>query len=341
MGQARSKENKALARKTHFTHKEIRHLRHNLEASTPKRSDSSSITEDVFRETVKKYVPSISPHDDIFLKRLYAAFDVDNKKTIDFEEFVDGLSVFMKGTPEEKLALSFKLYDVNHDGYLTKTELERVMLQLSHTFSEEDQTKEIKDMIARMFDDVDVDNDGKLSFDEYKLSAMKEPLIVDFLEQFLAEHNLSNYPRVPSRPGSVRSFRSGRSLTPMNGHHSPKPPGSPSSLTAAAANHHNRLSIRLSQAELLEYSHQHRLHSGPTTPTSSSHSLKSQAMGLPPSPVRSASPVDHDELEKNRRELIASANSINNNHITVPASPATATATITSTQERPSQQQKS
>ncbi|KAI9499037.1 hypothetical protein BDB00DRAFT_867109 [Zychaea mexicana] len=316
MGQARSKENRALARKTHFSHQEIRHLRHNLEASTPKRSDSSSITEDVFRETVKKYVPSMSPNDDIFLKRLYAAFDVDNNKSIDFEEFVDGLSVFMKGTAEEKLALSFKLYDVNHDGYLTKTELERVMLQLSHTFSEEDQTGEIKDMIARMFEDVDVDNDGKLSFDEYKLSAMKEPLIVDFIEQFLAEHNLSNHPRVPSRPGSVRSFRSGRSMTAINGRHSPKPPGSPSSLTAtaAAANSHHRLSIRLSQAELLEYSHQqqHRLNSGPTTPTSSSHSLKSQAMGLPPSPVRSASPVDHDELEKNRRELLASANTVNN-----------------------------
>jgi Ca2+-binding EF-hand superfamily protein len=63
----------------------------------------------------------------------------------------------MKGNPEEKLScklcvcvcfscfilcgkenikhtvvllVSFKLYDVNHDGYLTKTELERVMLKL-------------------------------------------------------------------------------------------------------------------------------------------------------------------------------------------------------------------
>lgn len=135
---------------------------------------------------------------------------------------------------------------------------------------------------------------------------MKEPLIVDFLEQFLAEHNLSNRPRVPSRPASLRSYRSGRSLTPIN--HSPKPPGSPSSLTATAAaaahhpHHHHRLSIRLSQAELLEFSHhqqQQRLSSVPTTPTSSSHSIKSQALTnsnspnqhLPPSPVRSTSPV--------------------------------------------------
>ncbi|KAI9319979.1 hypothetical protein BX666DRAFT_1917997 [Dichotomocladium elegans] len=147
MGQTKSKENRALARKTHFSSKEIRHLRHNLEASTSKRPDhsSTSITEDVFREAVKKYVPSMSSNDDVFLRRLYAAFDVNNSNSIDFEEFVDGLSVFMKGTPDEKLALSFKLYDADHDGYLTQPDLERVMLQLSHTFSEEDQTSEIKD----------------------------------------------------------------------------------------------------------------------------------------------------------------------------------------------------
>lgn len=69
---------------------------------------------------------------------------------MDFSEFVDGLSIFIKGNSEEKLtckcsfflkkkkikksnifySVSFKLYDVNHDGFLTKTELERVMLKL-------------------------------------------------------------------------------------------------------------------------------------------------------------------------------------------------------------------
>ncbi|KAH8553971.1 hypothetical protein BGW37DRAFT_512076 [Umbelopsis sp. PMI_123] len=120
-------------------------------------------------------------------------------------EFVDGLSVFMKGTPEEKLELSFKLYDMDHDGYLTQSELERVMTQLSLTFSNEDQTNEIRELISRMFEDVDVNGDGKLSLHEYKLSAMKEPLIVDFLEQFLANHHLSQQPRPPSRPAPSRS----------------------------------------------------------------------------------------------------------------------------------------
>ncbi|KAI8351206.1 hypothetical protein EDC96DRAFT_518878 [Choanephora cucurbitarum] len=228
------------------TKKEIHDLRHKVGSST--KSSRSSITQEVFKETVKKCVPYASANDDVFLEQLYSAFGGDSKNSIDFCEFVDGLSVFMKGTPDEKLNLSFKLYDVDHDGYLTKPELEQVMLKLSGTFSAEDRTTEIKEMIEHLFKDFDVNNDGRLSFDEYKLSAMREPLIVDFLEQFLAEHHLSNYPRAPSRAASIRSHVSGKR--------------SPSSSS--------KLSVRLSQAELLEYSHQHRLSSSTTTRNSQS-----------------------------------------------------------------------
>ncbi|KAK4517500.1 N-acetylglucosaminyl-phosphatidylinositol de-N-acetylase [Mucor velutinosus] len=245
MGQARSKErqeNNILSKKTHFTKKEIHDLRHKVDATI--HANNANITQQVFKETVKKYVPSVSSNDDAFLEQLYSAFDVDDNKAIDFSEFVDGLSVFMKGSPDEKLTLSFKLYDVNKDGYLTNTELERVMLKLSGTFSKENRTTEIKEMIEHMFRDFDVDNDGRLSFEEYKLSAMKEPLIVDFLEQFLAEHHISNFPRAPSRAASIRSYISNTN----NGNRSPSSA--------------SKLSVRLSQAELLEYSHhqqQHRL----------------------------------------------------------------------------------
>ncbi|CAO3672433.1 unnamed protein product [Umbelopsis vinacea] len=236
--------------------------------------DKPGISQDEFKETVRKYVPDVSPEDDVFLNRLYAAFDVDNNKQIDFREFVDGLSVFMKGTPEEKLELSFKLYDMDHDGYLTQAELERVMTQLSLTFSNEDQTNEIRELISRMFEDVDVNGDGKLTLHEYKLSAMKEPLIVDFLEQFLANHHLSQEPRPPSRPASIRSIHSIRSMSPQTH----KNPASPSG---------QRLSVRLSQAELLDYTHQHQmLNSVSNTP---SHSPRSS--NAPSSPSRSNSPV--------------------------------------------------
>jgi hypothetical protein len=147
-----------------------------------------------------------------------------------------------------------------------------------------------------MFEDVDVNGDGKLvringsvsgviekpfltnplikSLHEYKLSAMKEPLIVDFLEQFLANHHLSQQPRPPSRPASIRSIHSIRSMGPQNH----KSPGSPSG---------QRLSVRLSQAELLDYTHQQQMiNSVSNTPSQSPRSSDA-----PSSPSRSNSPV--------------------------------------------------
>lgn len=243
MGQSKSKQNQDLSKATHFSKNEINVLRSNV-----KEKDQDNITEDVFKDSVKQCVPSVSNNDDVFLKRLFAAFGGNEDKSIDFSEFVDGLSIFIKGTPEEKLKLSFKLYDLDKDGYISKEELEKVMLQLSQVLSKnEDQSEEIQNAIDFMFQDFDLDGDGKLSFNEYKLSAIKEPLVADFIEGFLDQHNLSQKPKILSRPASVASEKS---------------------LKASNKSQH-RLSVKLSQAELLDYSHQQQVLnlSESTTPT--------------------------------------------------------------------------
>ncbi|KAI8977297.1 hypothetical protein BDF20DRAFT_836115 [Mycotypha africana] len=241
--------------------KEIRDIRRNV-----KEKHQNNITEDVFKDSVKQYVPTVSPTDDIFLKRLYHAFGGDEGKSIDFSKFVDGLSVFMKGTPEEKLKLSFKLYDIDKDDHISKDELEHVILELTKMQAEEEEeTEEIQRYIDCMFDDFDVDCDGKLSFEEYKLSAMKEPLLADFLEKFLDKHNLSKKTTPLSRPTSIRSRQSSRSvlnvssMNPSNHqyhHNSSSSSNSNSNNNGSNIKEQNRLSFRLSQAELLDYSHQ-------------------------------------------------------------------------------------
>lgn len=235
--------------------------------------------------------------DDAFLQRLYCAFggDEESQQCLDFSKFVDGLSVFMKGTPEEKLKLSFKLYDVDKDGFISKDELEHVMLQLSKMMADEDkQDEEIQRSIDCMFEDFDVDCDGKLSFDEYKLSAMKEPLIADFLERFLDQHNLSNNPSPTSRPTSVRSRQSSRSVN--NTANNPN-------------TQQNRLSFRLSQAELLDYSHQQQklaLSDSPNMVPSSTTSSPRTSVYLPLTPAttgglspKSNSPVSSSSTSSN------------------------------------------
>ncbi|KAI3660821.1 hypothetical protein MP638_001870 [Amoeboaphelidium occidentale] len=150
---------------------------------------TGSITKDQFSQILQKHI-KLWNGGSLFMERLFDAFDADGSKSIEVDEFIRGLSVFSKGTPEEKLELSFKIYDVNRDGHVTMNEINRVLTQLYSTFYPDDQTHQIKEITRRLFEDLDVDGDGELSLEEYKLSALKEPMIVNFLEQFMLESDL-------------------------------------------------------------------------------------------------------------------------------------------------------
>ncbi|KAK3840751.1 MAG: hypothetical protein J3R72DRAFT_171257 [Linnemannia gamsii] len=146
----------------------------------------------------------------------------------------------MKGTPDEKLELSFKLYDIDHAGYITRPGLERAMTQLHSVVagSSQDETHQIQELVKRIFDDLDVNNDGKLSLEEYKLNSMKEPLIIDFLGQFLADQTDSGSNSICSALSVPPSPRSGSSPpSPRFSHFAPPSPRLRDSLYGTASGH--------------------------------------------------------------------------------------------------------
>lgn len=51
-----------------------------------------------------------------FAERLFEVFDSNKDHWIDKKEFLSGLGLLCKGTDEQKLSLTFSLYDVNDDG---------------------------------------------------------------------------------------------------------------------------------------------------------------------------------------------------------------------------------
>ncbi|RKP05608.1 hypothetical protein THASP1DRAFT_32554 [Thamnocephalis sphaerospora] len=181
MGNHNSRETHELAEKTHFTEPEIELLREEFESVG---DGDGLMTRDQFKQVVGNFCVC-STATNQFLERLFDAFDGDHDDRVDFREYINGLSEFSKGTAEEKLALSFKLYDLDRDGYITREELSRVMTELYAPFCTDDQNRQMQKVVTRIFDDLDVDEDGKLSYQEFHLSAMKEP-IFDLLSRFLA-----------------------------------------------------------------------------------------------------------------------------------------------------------
>jgi Ca2+-binding EF-hand superfamily protein len=112
----------------------------------------------------------------LFLERLFNAFDVDNSNSIDCEEFMTGLSIFLKGTPEEKMMLSFRIYDVDKSGSIEPKELIKIMSQLYSAFFNNDQTAHVKALVTQIFDDLDINGDESLSITEVCSSAFLTPV---------------------------------------------------------------------------------------------------------------------------------------------------------------------
>jgi len=97
--------------------------------------------------------------------RMIAIFDEDGDGTVDFQEFIGGLSAFSsKGNKEEKLRFAFKVYDMDRDGYISNGELFIVLKMMVGNNLKDQQLQQIVDKTIM---EADKDGDGKISFEEF------------------------------------------------------------------------------------------------------------------------------------------------------------------------------
>jgi neuronal calcium sensor len=148
-----------------------------------------------------------------FADRLFELLDKDNSGTIDVSEFLSGMAVVVRGSTEEKLWLTFRAYDLDGDGYISQSELVTLFKQAwlnglnTLMASEEMQGDETTDEAERDIDEfstelaekfakqaflrLDKNQDGKLSFDEFKEFAAQDPKITTTLNGFQKETRIT------------------------------------------------------------------------------------------------------------------------------------------------------
>ena len=96
---------------------------------------------------------------------MIAIFDEDGGGSVDFREFISGLSAFSsKGNKEEKLRFAFKVYDMDRDGYISNGELFLVLKMMVGSNLKDSQLQQIVDKTIM---EADRDADGKISFEEF------------------------------------------------------------------------------------------------------------------------------------------------------------------------------
>eukprot|EP00249_Psilotum_nudum_P017727 c26460_g1_i1 orf=415-1971(-) len=98
--------------------------------------------------------------------RIFELFDNDRSGTVDMREIVCGFSSLRKSTGDEALQLCFQLYDTDGSGYISREELASMLRALPEEYLPGDIMEPGK--LDEMFDRMDANNDGHVSYEEFK-----------------------------------------------------------------------------------------------------------------------------------------------------------------------------
>ncbi|XP_043789680.1 EF-hand calcium-binding domain-containing protein 1-like isoform X2 [Apis laboriosa] len=154
-----------------------------------RRSQPNQITEGIdrtiFRELLHNTFKVIT--EDTLVERIFCCWDRENEGIIRLEPWIMGLDLYLRGSLREKIEFCFKVYDLNNDGFITKDEIFQLFKNcLIKQPGEEDPDEAVKDLSELALKKLDVDRDGKISFQDYKLGVTEEPLLLEAFGQCLS-----------------------------------------------------------------------------------------------------------------------------------------------------------
>ncbi|XP_053190079.1 calaxin [Scomber japonicus] len=118
--------------------------------------------------------------DDMIMDGVFRTFDKDNDGFISMKEWIEGLSVFLRGTLDEKIKYCFHVYDLNGDNYISREEMFHMLKNsLIRQPTEEDPDEGIKDLVEITLKKMDHDHDGRLSFADFENAVREENLLLE------------------------------------------------------------------------------------------------------------------------------------------------------------------
>ena len=115
------------------------------------------------------------------LSNIFYAFDRDGNGVVDLAEFLAGFTLLASGGKSDKLALAFRLFDEDGDGYISRDEIERYLrafLTVLIALQDSARTAPMSELIGlvsssateltrKIFEDADTNQDGRISFEEF------------------------------------------------------------------------------------------------------------------------------------------------------------------------------
>ncbi|NXW86344.1 EFCB1 protein, partial [Alopecoenas beccarii] len=135
---------------------------------------AAGLDRNMFRDTLHS---AFGMTDDMMMDRVFRIFDTAYDSYISVVEWVEGLSIFLRGTLDERIKFCFEVYDLNGDGYISREEMFQMLKNsLLKQPSEEDPDEGIKDLVDIALKKM---ANGKLSFADFEKAVRDENLLLE------------------------------------------------------------------------------------------------------------------------------------------------------------------
>ncbi|KAH8876640.1 Kv channel-interacting protein isoform 3 [Schistosoma japonicum] len=150
---------------TNFTRKELQLLYQGFKNMCP----SGVANKESFIRVYQRYFPNRASS--AYAQLCFRVFDKHQTGELTFEQFACGLSQLTRGSSMDKIKWIFALYDINNDGYISKSELRQVVQAIYELLGDKlipgNFLQSIEDRVNTIFTKYDLDQDGKISKDEF------------------------------------------------------------------------------------------------------------------------------------------------------------------------------
>jgi serine/threonine protein kinase/Ca2+-binding EF-hand superfamily protein len=133
-------------------------------------------------------------------ERVFSVFDQKKTGVIDQEEFMHGLSLYTKGSTEDRMRMLFRIYDLTGDNAVSRKELRLMLFSLVHTPQFLDDVKDVgdedavkinslvEDIVTKAFATCNTSQSGKMNYSEFKKWMQMNPKVMQHLERTFAKH---------------------------------------------------------------------------------------------------------------------------------------------------------
>ena len=152
-------------------------------ASFMKSYPSGEVDENEFVSIYKKFFPHGEVKD--FAKHVFRAFGGKENGSIGFKEFYKAFMLQTSGDLNEKIIFAFRMYDLDGDGEITKDEMLTIIRSIYKLLGPQVKMPEHLNTPEKrtevVFNQMDVNKDGNINFDEFLAGALQNSFIMRML----------------------------------------------------------------------------------------------------------------------------------------------------------------